>query len=337
MRTLRELVLDITDRCPMSCVHCSANSGPHRGKFISLKKAGQIMTEAVGLGLETLSLTGGEPLIHPHLRDIIRLAHSLGICDIRVFTSGSRLLGSKTAPIDDAYAKALVADGLQKVFFNLQGSSAESHERITLTEGSFRAVMIGAEACKRHELYVGYHFVPMKDNWHELPAVMALCTETGVDEIGVLRFVPQGRGASNREALELTSWQQRQLLEMVSRLIVKDHKPKLRLGCPFNGIKDLIPIWPTKRCPAATEMCHILIDGSVAPCSALKWHDSLKGGNVYDLPTARIWSSGLRAFVSFRSEMNAEYECTAQKLVARGSFSPVTHSVQTISRLPEHK
>jgi len=301
----------------MLCQHCSANSTPYLNTFISFEKASQIIKEAAGLGLEILSFTGGEPLIHPRLTDMIQLADSLGVKDIRIFTSGLKFRNSRIEPMDVSDVESLAMAGLKRVFFNLQGASAEIHERITLTPGSFAAVMSGSKLCKRHDLYVGFHFVPMKPNWRELTGLVAIGRELDIDEIGVLRFVPQGRGALNRRMLEPSSEEFNAFQGLASRLIREGGKPKLRLGCPFNSIAELIPSWEAKPCPAASEMCHILINGTVTPCSAFKHEDNVKAGNIYQQTLTDLWREAFPAFTAQRQKMAAEYDCTAQRILSR--------------------
>ncbi len=325
MNVLRELALDVTDRCPMTCLHCSANSTPYLDRFLPFDKAGQVIRDAVELGLEILSFTGGEPLLHPQLTQMIGLAHSLGVKDIRIFTSGLRFSLARAAPMDASVVESLASAGLSKILFNLQGPSPEIHEKITLTPGSFRAVMSDTELCKKHGLYVGFHFVPMKYNWDSLPELVHLARDRSVDEIGILMFVPQGRGAANGDRLQLEQKELLAFLALAGDLIKGDGKPKLRLGCPFNSLAALLPSWPEKRCPAGSDMCHVLIDGSVAPCSAFKYEAGFKGGNIQKQSLREIWNQAFDAFQEVRGRMKAEYDCTAQKLLStRTGNQPVT-------------
>ncbi|MEM4303344.1 MAG: radical SAM protein [Candidatus Caldarchaeum sp.] len=317
MRKLRELVLDITNKCPMQCLHCSASSTPLLNRFISYEKAAEVIIDAAGLGLEIISFTGGEPLVHPRLKDMVRLACSLGVKDIRIFTSGLRYVGKHVMPLDIQTVKDLAEAGVKKVFFNLQGASPKTHESITLTSGSFDAVITGTSLCKNAGLYVGFHFVPMKMNWRELDAVVSLAKRLDVDEVGVLKFVPQGRGFHNRSILELDNGEFQAFLKLAASLIRNDGKPVIRLGCPFNSIARLLPGWVQKRCPAASEMCHVLISGAVAPCSAFKYQDVMKGGNIYTERLSQIWLKGFPVFESERLKLSAEYSCTAQEILAK--------------------
>lgn len=315
-RSIRELVLDLTNRCPMRCIHCSAGSGPHLGTLIPFTKVTEIVQEAVQMGLQTLSFSGGEPLIHPRLPQMIELAHSCGVRDIRIFTSGLGFRSSKLAPIEDDYAQSLANAGVAKIFFNLQGGCAKTHERITGTADAFQAVLRGSNTCKEHGIYVGFHFVPMRPNWRELIGVFSIARDLDIDELGILRFVPQGRGMSNRYMLEMEAKEFHDFLYLASVLTKEYDRPRLRLGCPFNCISELLPTWEKKRCLAASEMCHVLADGTVAPCSAFKHQSEIKSGNVYLQPFEEIWRAGFLNFTAEQARLSGEYDCTAQHLTA---------------------
>jgi radical SAM protein with 4Fe4S-binding SPASM domain len=315
-RNIRELVLDLTDCCPMRCLHCSAGSCPQLGTFVPYTKVMGIVQQAVLMGLETLSFSGGEPLIHPRLPQMIELAHSCGVRDIRIFTSGLAFGKSKLVAIEDDYAQSLADAGVTKIFFNLQGGCAKTQERITGTADSFQAVLTGSKACKEHGIYVGFHFVPMRPNWRELTEVFSVARELDIDEIGILRFVAQGRGKSNRSMLEMDTVEFHDFLCLTSALLKEYARPRLRLGCPFNSISEMVPRWEKKRCLAASEMCHVLADGTVAPCSAFKHEGEMKSGNVYSQRFQEIWRAGFPNFAVEQARLSDRYHCTAQHLRA---------------------
>ena len=76
---LHECWLHITDRCNIMCRHCLFKCSPKRRSTLSFEDIRRIFQEAYHLGVRTFYLTGGEPLLHPNIRDICHLilnAHS---------------------------------------------------------------------------------------------------------------------------------------------------------------------------------------------------------------------------------------------------------------------
>lgn len=54
--------IEITKRCNLSCVHCSAQSNA-KGREMSFEEIKIMLDKATSLGLENVGFTGGEPLI----------------------------------------------------------------------------------------------------------------------------------------------------------------------------------------------------------------------------------------------------------------------------------
>ena len=79
-RPLRDLRISVTDRCNFRCVYCMPKEVfghdhaflPH-SQVLTFEEITRIARAAVGLGVEKLRITGGEPLVR---RDIERLRES---------------------------------------------------------------------------------------------------------------------------------------------------------------------------------------------------------------------------------------------------------------------
>jgi sulfatase maturation enzyme AslB (radical SAM superfamily) len=82
---LNRLYLYLTDGCNLACRHCwispAHDPGGQRSTFLEPALIEQAIGEALPLGLESVKLTGGEPLLHPQFADIVGLVgqHGLGL------------------------------------------------------------------------------------------------------------------------------------------------------------------------------------------------------------------------------------------------------------------
>lgn len=74
------LWLELTGRCPLSCRHCYAGSGPtgNHGSM-STKDWQDIIDQAVALGTGTVQFIGGEPTQHPAFADLLAYVLDAGI------------------------------------------------------------------------------------------------------------------------------------------------------------------------------------------------------------------------------------------------------------------
>lgn len=78
---LEELKIEVTYKCPLSCVHCSSNAGASNDLNISEAKCLEIIHQAKEMGVKEIAFSGGEPLIWSGLSNCIRLCTKYGISD----------------------------------------------------------------------------------------------------------------------------------------------------------------------------------------------------------------------------------------------------------------
>ncbi|MBW1793182.1 MAG: radical SAM protein [Deltaproteobacteria bacterium] len=297
MRKLVELCLEVTSRCTMHCRHCStADPGrPDTIDQLSFEEARSIIADFDKLGGSILEISGGEPVLYPSLFNIVDFAKSRGL-EVRLYTSGVEHKETYE-PLDGSFLEDLHMRGLDKVIFNLQGPNSEIHEWITDTSGSFKAVCTSIERAKRIGFWVGTHFVPMKPNAKSVGEVLELARELKIDEVALLRFVPQGRGADNRAELQLTKEDLWNFLRDVASLRKQfQNKPQIRIGCPLDFLYFIDSTVKLHSCKAGVSTCCITPEGDVIPCPAFKHAPEFVAGNVRSQPLLSIWvkSSVLR-------------------------------------------
>ena len=78
-RPLRDLRISVTDRCNFRCPYCMPKEafGPGHAflptsRLMTRRELVRIVRAFVGLGVEKIRLTGGEPLLRPDLPAIVR-------------------------------------------------------------------------------------------------------------------------------------------------------------------------------------------------------------------------------------------------------------------------
>jgi len=117
---IRELFLHLTDRCNLTCRHCYYRNS-HRSPLdlspAAIEKLIGILTDS---GLEKVTLSGGEPSLHPAFPKLLKLIRQAGLAAM-VLTNGTL--------VDDAFIAAL--QSADRVLVSLHGPDAASHERLT--------------------------------------------------------------------------------------------------------------------------------------------------------------------------------------------------------------
>ncbi len=119
-RPLGVLRLSLTARCNFACPYCLPD-GQEPDGLLTLKERLAVIGAAVGLGVTSLRLTGGEPLLHRQLEELIEAVQPLreqGLREIALTSNGSLL--------DLARAQALRRAGLDRLTLSLDGTTAAS-------------------------------------------------------------------------------------------------------------------------------------------------------------------------------------------------------------------
>jgi len=151
-RAWRDLRISLTDRCNFRCSYCMPRSrfGPgHRflpqAQLLSFEEITQVAREALQLGVRTLRLTGGEPLLR---RDLPQLVQQLAALrtpegeapDLALTTNGSLLA---------AQAEALRAAGLQRLTVSLDALDPTLFGQMNAVNFPVAQVLQGLAAAQR--------------------------------------------------------------------------------------------------------------------------------------------------------------------------------------------
>jgi cyclic pyranopterin phosphate synthase len=139
-RPITYLRISVTDRCNLRCVYCMPEAGLpwiEKREILTFEEIEQIVRAAASVGVRSIRLTGGEPLVRRDLPVLVRrLAAIPGIDDIALSTNGLLLAES----ID-----ALVDAGLKRVNISLDTLRPERFEQIARRPGLER-VLAGIDA-----------------------------------------------------------------------------------------------------------------------------------------------------------------------------------------------
>jgi cyclic pyranopterin phosphate synthase len=104
-----DLRLSVTDRCNFRCVYCMPEAGVAflpKAEILSFEEISRVARVAGDLGVSSVRLTGGEPLVRKGIVELVRQVAALGFDDVSLTTNGTGLA---------LLAKPLVQAGLQRV------------------------------------------------------------------------------------------------------------------------------------------------------------------------------------------------------------------------------
>lgn len=142
-RVLRNLRISVTDRCNLRCQYCMPEEDYvwlPRQELLQFEEIGRLLEVFVGLGVDKVRLTGGEPLLRRDLPQLVRLiAGTPGIRDLAVTTNGMLL-----AP----QVESLRAAGLHRVTVSLDTLRPDRFQALTRRPG-LEQVLEGIAAVPR--------------------------------------------------------------------------------------------------------------------------------------------------------------------------------------------
>jgi cyclic pyranopterin phosphate synthase len=144
-RYITDLRVSITDRCNYKCIYC--RTGNEGAQYAELPFADylRMVRLLVGLGIEKVRLTGGEPLLRSGLVDFVRdLAQMRTLdgheLDLAITTNG-HLLAELAQPLKEA--------GLRRATISMDAVDPEKFARITRVPHGYESVLAGIRAGKR--------------------------------------------------------------------------------------------------------------------------------------------------------------------------------------------
>lgn len=124
------LRLSLTARCNLACPYCLPDGREPEG-LLTLAQRLRLINAAVALGVRSLRLTGGEPLLHGQLEELIAAVQPLrqrGLREIALTSNGALLSAAR--------AQALRAAGLNRITLSLDGTTGEAVARMAGVGGS---------------------------------------------------------------------------------------------------------------------------------------------------------------------------------------------------------
>jgi cyclic pyranopterin phosphate synthase len=187
-RAIRYLRVSVTDRCDFRCVYCMSETMTFLPKkeLLTLEELDRLCSAFVGLGVEKLRITGGEPLVRRDImtffRAMSRHLESGALKELTLTTNGSQLA---------RFAGDLVATGVRRVNVSLDTLDERKFAEVTRW-GRLAQVLDGIDAAQAAGLRVKINTVALKGfNEDELFRLADWCADRGMD-LTFIEVMPMG-------------------------------------------------------------------------------------------------------------------------------------------------
>ncbi len=188
--------IEITGCCNMNCEHCRANV--EKRIFMPVEKIRKILQFA-NRNIDdefNLTLSGGEPFLHPNIVEIIGTGIEYGYKEIVITTNGSLISEELVREIDS------ISNGTVTIQVSLDSVDAQIHDSLRGYEGAYEKAINGLEIIKKYRnVNSSIRMTIKKETYHQMEEMIKLAIEKGCVRIGIGNIIPVGLGADKKFVL----------------------------------------------------------------------------------------------------------------------------------------
>ena len=295
LRRVPVIALMPHSRCNCRCIMCDIWKANRNGTSISEKDLSGLLDDFRALGVESVLLTGGEPLMHPNLWTLCAALHEL---PARITLLSTGLLLARHA--------AEIVRHADEVIVSLDGSR-EVHDRIRGVPDVYQKLAEGVAALRTRSsrFPVSARCVVQRLNFPDLPNIITAAHELGLDSISFLAADvsssafnrPEGWADERASEVCLTAEEAETFAGVVESTLadhaadfasgfVVESSAKMRALAQYYRATNGNAPFPQVTCNAPWVSGVIESDGTVRPCF---FHRSL--GNIRERGIAEILNS----------------------------------------------
>ena len=269
-----KISIDLTSKCNAHCIHCSRDANKVAAE-IDREALNSVLQQGSKLGVNSLSLMGGEPTIYPDFIAVARYASELGYQNIATSTNGIALTELLVQEMAEIFTQVQVS---------IHGSSNSMHERVTQVTHSFKSATAAVEKLASQNVSVVISCTVFSAKRDEIFNMVKLADFLGAKSIRFLGLFEQGR------ACDMPT------LSKADRLIVRDWIEEAKEQ--YEGVLTIhaggFPAAKSPKkyacnygCPAGREILNISAEGQIGPCANIDW----SCGSIYTDKLGDVWHS----------------------------------------------
>ena len=183
------VIWNLTRRCNLKCRHCyTVSADVDFPGELSHEQAMGVLDDLGDFGIPALILSGGEPMGRFDFFELAEAARKK-VRFLALSTNGTKIHGEA--------ADRVAEIGFQYVGISIDGIG-KTNDWFRGVDGAFDDALRGVRECKARGIKVGLRFTLTRDNEAQLPDLLKLCDDEGVDKFYLSHLVYAGRGDKNR-------------------------------------------------------------------------------------------------------------------------------------------
>lgn len=309
----------ITDHCNYNCLHCfhAADNGMQRDSF-NWEEAVRFVNEAAKCGVSAIRLTGGEPTLYPHFRELLQEMKKLELPFLTLITNGSRFDEDMAAFIKELYPDVQIM---------LSYDGIGTHDWLRQHEGSEESVKKAIKTAKDFRFNVRINMNVNRRNRGVICDSVKMLSDMGVNRIRIIKTTEAPRWELNAKDDSMTieeyydfsakfaEWYKNSGLTVPvtiwQSLFLKGKDKKYHIlpvktsKCGYNGDASI--------CSAMLRKLSVQANGDIIPCAPL-------GGlfTLHDIHMGNVKKDGLQKLLT----EGALYDCVTHTADQKRTANP---------------
>ncbi|MCX5795110.1 MAG: radical SAM protein [Elusimicrobia bacterium] len=269
----------LTNECDLRCLHCIEDSGPGQAfpDELSRGEAFRIVDELIAAEVPYVAFSGGEPLLHPQLFDLLNRFRGQGV-GLKLETNGQHLDAATCGRLADAQVKA--------VQVSLDGTSEQALCQLR-PKASLRKILDGIRDLREAGVEVEVNFAPTRHNVDQVAAAMDLAHSLGAYAFYTGRLMYTGRAVRSWERIAPS---EEQYAGFFSAVKAKARELEGRMRVCYHELGIVEELRTRAAHPAALVI--ILPDGRVKLINALPF----TCGDLRRQSLAEVWEHYQKAW-----------------------------------------
>lgn len=274
-----EVHFSLTNRCPLKCKHCYANSGNKIRNELTTNDCKKALKILADIGVFHIAFGGGECFIRNDLFELAHYCRKLGM--IPNITTNGYYITRKVAKKCRVFGRINVSlDGVREIYKEIRGVDG------------FKIADRAIELLVKEGNRVGINCILCRKNFTFISALVDYAKKHKLESILFLRFKSAGRGKKFYKEMALTKQQNKKLFPLIKKLQRENKNILFEVDCSFvpmicfhkPSFKKL-KFFAVEGCVAGNILLGSLPDGRFNACSICP--DT--GGSLFNLQ--REWDT----------------------------------------------
>jgi radical SAM protein with 4Fe4S-binding SPASM domain len=289
---LRKAVWEITMACNMRCGHCGSSCFKRLPGELNTEDALHLCDELAELGLEQITLSGGEPLVRKDWYVIAKRLSDHGVT-VNIISNGWL--------VDDLTITRARTAGLSNIAMSLDGLE-KTHDSIR-QNGAFARVVRALKLMREKDFPSAIVTTVMRRNLSELAALRGVLEDYGVECWQLQIGLPMG---NLQRSETIAPSQVNEVIDLIHSLLrdstIKPF-PADSIGYCTSKIgevwEDICSGCRWRGCQAGKSSLGILHDGRIVGCTSVRQEGMVEGSvretslhTIWNRPGAFAWNRG---------------------------------------------